>query len=70
MFKPNRREAQKKMQETEINQNPITRVGTRDLHPKFSSTFVISAGRERGSWQEMQPWRGEHPVLVLASSEQ
>lgn len=36
----------KKMQETEINQNPITRVGARDLHPNFSSTFVISAGRE------------------------
>lgn len=48
MFKPNRREAQKKMQETEINQNPITRVGTRDLHSNFSSTFVIRENKEAG----------------------
>lgn len=44
----------KKIQETEIKQNPITRVGARDLDPNFSSTFLISAGREQGSWQEMQ----------------
>lgn len=48
MFTPNRREAQKKMQETEINQNPITRVGTRDLHSNFSSTFVIRENKEAG----------------------
>lgn len=36
----------KKMEETEINQKPMTRVGARDLDPNFSSTFLISAGRE------------------------